>query len=352
MTDFKHRRPKVLISGANGFVGSHVAEQAAERGWEVYAGMRSSSDPSNLEGISHTRFDLDMMNTVALRSSMEEAAEVHGGFDFIVHCAGVTKPRNHDEFVTGNAHFTNEFATISRDTQPGLSKFVYISSIAALGPGDPVSMDPIDETQTPRPFTPYGKSKLLAEQLLAKVVGLDYVILRPSAVYGPRDAKFLDFIIPLFKRGVDFRLGPSKQQLSFIHVSDLARAILEACVSTAASKTFNISDGKFYGQEALGEAVMEALGVQCRTVRVPARVLTTAGRVIYTTMSFFGKEVHLSHNKMKEVTAANWKIDTSLFEETLNYTPHYDLKSGIWQTLQGSGNKKAQNPTPKPATKS
>lgn len=337
------QQTRILISGANGFIGSHIAERAASAGWQVYAGMRKSSNPSKLSNISYIRFNLDMDNPEELRRSLQEACNQFGGFDYIVHSAGVTKPRNHAEFDKGNAYFTEQFARMAQETQASLKKFVFISSIAALGPGEPDSGRAINEDQQPRPFTPYGASKLKGERLLGEVEGLDYMIIRPSAVYGPRDEKFLDFIIPLFRKGFDFRLGPADQKLSFIHVHDLADAIISSCRTESTVRSLNISDGRSYGQEALNEAIKSALGVRCVVVRVPGRLLRFVGWASYKLMSLVGREVHLTHHKMREVTAMNWAIDISRAREVLEFSPQYELKTGIAQSLGLHSNKKAQD---------
>ena len=326
-------KPKVLITGASGFIGSHIVSSALERGWDVYAGIRSTSSRSTLSDERLNFFHVDFDRVDELKTDLIDFAKTSGGFQYVIHNAGITKPKDTDEFYRGNALFTQAFAEAIFDSQPGFRKFIFVSSIAALGPGNPVTFDPITESMKPGPITPYGQSKLKAEELLSNIDGLPYVIIRPSAVYGPRDEKMIGRLIGMFKRGIEVRLGPSDQRLSFVHVEDLAVVILDACSINLLGRAFNISDGGIYSQIELYKTIIANLNVQTVAVRIPTWALMTVGYVLFKVLSSFGKQVHLSHYKMRELTAKNWIIDIGNAQRNLNYRPVYNLETGIRQSL-------------------
>lgn len=330
----QQQKIKVLITGASGFIGSHLVEEALNRNWTVYAGVRKTSSRRYLQDKRIQYFNIDLDNSDALHDDLSAFGRENGGFDYIVHNAGVTKPHHPGEFVSGNAEFTRHFAKMALETQPALRKFVFMGSIAALGPGDISMADAISETKPPRPITPYGKSKLLAEEYLESIAGLPFVIIRPAAVYGPRDEKFILRVIKMLEKGFEVRLGPSDQASSFVHVVDLARVVLDACEVKHSRTSYMIAEGTAYGQEKFNAYLKDSLGVKTVALRIPASVLVAMGFTMFHAMRLFGKQVHLSHDKMREITAKNWQVDISKAVRELGYQPEYELRKGIEHTVQ------------------
>ena len=328
-------RKRILITGATGFIGGHLVESAHANGWDVYAGVRATSDLRKLDEMGVHLFPFDMTQPGELERGLAKAAESFGGFDYVVHCAGITKPKGSKEFFDGNATFSERFGKAVLATQPDLQRFVFISTIAALGPGDAFTFAPISETQEANPITIYGKSKLEGERRLQQINGLPLTIIRPAAVYGPRDRKFIERISGYFRSGFDFRLGSAAQKLSFVHVEDLCQVVVAACRYEGVNGAYNISDGRIYGQHELNEAIIDTLGVRTIRLRIPSKVLVSAGYLAHKVTSIFGRELHLSHDKMREVTALNWAIDITKAAKQLGYQPRYDLYNGISATLSG-----------------
>ncbi|MDX1406830.1 MAG: SDR family NAD(P)-dependent oxidoreductase [Saprospiraceae bacterium] len=330
MTEQSHI--KVLITGASGFIGSHLVQEALDQGWSVYAGVRRSSSKQYLSDPRLRFFHVDLEQPELLHDDLAAFTHAEGGFDYIIHNAGVTKPRDAQEFVRGNADFTREFGRAARDTQPGLKKFVFMGSIAALGPALSDTRA-IHERMDPAPITPYGKSKLLAEQYLEETRKLPYVTVRPAAVYGPRDEKMILRLIRLLERGIEVRLGPADQALSFVHVADLANVVIRACTSAQRRTSYLISDGGSYSQQHFNATIKSCLGIRTVAVRVPTAVLMGFGYTAYRAMQVLGKPVHLSHFKMREITARNWRVDISKARQELGFVPGYDLQSGVRHTV-------------------
>lgn len=322
-------RPRVLITGASGFIGSYLVLEALRRGWETYAAVRTTSSRAYLQQPGIRFFLMDMGDTRALRNDLKAHRDRFGSFDFVMHNAGITKPKSPGEFERGNARFTAEFARMLLETHPEIQRFVFMSSLGAIGPGDPLTLQAIAEDQEPRPLTPYAKSKLLGERMLQEMEDLPHVVLRPAAVYGARDVKFIHRIIGMLNKGVEVRLGPRRQALSFIHASDLAWVTAEACVAPVAGHAFNLSDGMAYDQVEFNAIVKEVLGRNATALRIPTTALTAIGFTSLYINKILGRPVHLSHHKMREITARNWNADITKARKLLGFEPQYMLREGI-----------------------
>ncbi len=157
---------KILITGASGFIGSFLVEKALECGFETYAGVRASSSREYLQDERIRFIDLAFSDKEKLKSQLEEFASANGKFDYIVHNAGVTKSIRPDDFDRVNFRFTANFIDALIDSNTVPEKFVLMSSLSVMGPGDEVNYSPILLKNNPKPNTTYGKSKLLAEEYL------------------------------------------------------------------------------------------------------------------------------------------------------------------------------------------
>jgi len=179
-------KKRVLITGASGFLGYHLVEEALQNDLEVYVAVRKSSNIAHLK-------DLDIQYTYPAfddPSALEKELKTRG-YDYIIHAAGVTKARSAREYKTINTDYTYNLAAAA--VSAGIKGFVFISSLAAMGPLNTLTGVITEETK-PHPVTAYGKSKLLAEEKLKSITSLNYTILRPTAIYGPRDKDIFIFL--------------------------------------------------------------------------------------------------------------------------------------------------------------
>lgn len=320
---------RVLITGASGFIGGHLVSRALNQGMEVYAAVRASSKTQHLMDHRIRLFPFDMGQPEQIHMALRKLYAETGGFQYVIHNAAINAILETEEFISGNAEFSREFARMIMETQTGLKKFIFMSSMAAIGPGNPESMDLIDERHPRRPVTPYGHSKLLAERYIHEIEGLPYVIVRPTGVYGPGDTKFSLKMIAMLKKGIEVQLGPPDHQVSFVHVEDVARVSIDACVSKIAREDFNISDGRFYSQKDFNVHLKKALGVRTLPVRIPSRVAIAAGYAMFRIGKLTKSPVRLSHQKMEELTARNWRVDITKAKTLLGFEPVYDLEQGL-----------------------
>ena len=178
------------MTGASGFIGSFLVEGGLERGMQVWAGVRRSSSRKYLQD-GRIRFaELDFTDSDRLETQLKRHKEEHGGWDCIVHCAGVTKCLDKADFEIGNYWATRHFIEVLMRLDMVPSQFVYLSSLSVFGPIHERDYRPIVENDTPQPNTAYGVSKLHAEEYIRSLEGFPWVIFRPTGVYGPRERDY------------------------------------------------------------------------------------------------------------------------------------------------------------------
>jgi len=317
---------RVLITGASGFVGYHLIEEALREGLEVYAAVRASSKVDHLRDLPVTFTQPDFSNLKSLRADLE----MHQ-YDYIIHAAGITKALHRKEYDLVNAEYTRNLGQAIAETQVPLKKFVFISSLAAVGPS--ANGHPITERDPANPVTPYGKSKLLAEFYLSTLYALPIIILRPTAVYGPRD-RDLFIVLKAISRGIEPYIGRREQMLSFIYVKDLATATLDALRSPITRKAYNVGDGVPYNRYALADISKAILNKQTLRVHLPGALVKVMAAAQETVGRMRGQMPALNLDKLPELTAANWSCSIDHIQEDLGFVPRYSFERGLTETIQ------------------
>ncbi len=318
-------KEKVLITGASGFVGYHLLVEALQNNLEVYAAVRKNSKVDHLKGLDIKYTYLDYADIDALTKEIQEKQ-----YSYIIHGAGVTRAISTEEYDLINATYTENLAKAAVQSGVNLKKFVLISSLAAIGPLDDLDAV-ITEDTSPNPITAYGKSKLLAEQKLKGVADLPYTILRPTAVYGPRDTGIFIFFKTVSKRFEGY-IGRGEQRLSFIYVTDLAKAALRALYS-GKQTAYNLSDGNFYDRYQLGLFTRNILAIKTLKLHIPVNFMRLIAGISEKISSFKRTAPILNLEKLEELTAANWFCSIELAKRDLGYHPHYMLEDGLRETL-------------------
>jgi nucleoside-diphosphate-sugar epimerase len=319
-------KQKVLITGASGFVGFHLIEAALEKGLDVYAAVRKSSDIKHLSSYNIKYIYLDFTNLDSLEKVLKEI-----NYNFIIHAAGTTKAKNQEEYNLINTSYTINLAKAAAKSGTALQKILFVSSLAALGPLNKTDQL-ITENTLPAPVTAYGKSKLLAEEQLNRI-DLPLIVLRPTAVYGSRD-KDIFIILKTFSRGLEPYIGKKQQQLSFVYVKDLALAAVNALFTTAtANGTYNITDGNCYNRYDMANITKNVLSKKTVKFHLPLPIVKGLALLLETTYGMFGKTPALNLEKLNELTALNWCCNIEKARKNLNYSPAYDLQQGLKEAL-------------------
>ncbi len=324
---------KILVTGAGGFIGGFIVEEALNRGFDTWAGVRSSTSHEFLQDDRITFVDLDYAHPEKLRSQLTVLKEKMGGWDYIVHNLGVTKCKNKEDFYRINYQLVCNFvdALIACDMVP--RKFIYMSSLSAWGKGDEVNHTPIKLTDTPHPDTEYGKSKLMTEQYLASLPDFPYMILRPTGVYGPREKDYL-LMMQTIQAGFDFGVGYKKQLITFIYVKDLVRAIFAAIEAPIVRRAYFISEEQAYTSSGFRKYVAAELGKRCVIpIVVPCWFLWIISVVAEWIGGLRGKTSTLNRDKYRIMCQRNWVCDTTPTREELGFIPQYSLEEGVHETV-------------------
>ena len=319
-------KDRVLITGASGFLGYHLIVEALKNDLEVYAAVRKSSDIAHLKSLDIKYTYPDFSSVIALKKDIQE-----NKYNYIIHAAGVTKARSVKEYKLVNADYTYNLASAAASSGTPIKGFVLIGSLAAVGPLEGITGIITEETK-PNPLTSYGKSKLLAEEKLKTVASLNYTILRPTAIYGPRDRDIFIFFKQL-KTGIEPYIGKAQQKLSFIYVKDLAAITIKSLYKCDQS-TYNLSDGNFYDKYELGFISKKVLNLKTVIFHLPVIFVKFIAAISKNVGSLSGKASALNPEKVKELMALNWFCSIDKAKHDLGYYPRYDLEAGLEETLK------------------
>ena len=317
---------KVLVTGASGFLGGHVAELLSKRGDSVRALVRSTSNRKHLEKLP---------NVELFEGSIEEIERVREavfGVDAIVHAAGLVKARSTDEFfavnVGGTSNLVQAARTGSRGNRRTVKRFVYVSSLVACGPsidGRPV---PVDQES---PVNAYGRSKLAAEKVvLSAKDDLHVVILRPGAIYGPRDGEILD-VFKSIKFGLLPLVAGGEAKGVWIYATDCAEACLRAIDADVPSgQVYFVDDGSGpMDQKELFAEAERALGRRALVRRgLPVPVLMTVARGIEVFGRLTNRAVMLTQEKAS-MLLMHWVCSSEATRKELGWEPKVSRKEGM-----------------------
>jgi len=315
---------RALVTGATGFVGSHVVDRLLARGHEVVALIRSPAKAHGLaeRGVQLVRGDLDDI------PALTTAAE---GVDVVYHVAALTGAVDEAEFLQANREGTANVVQAAR-AGGGDPRLVLISSMAAGGPAD--RDRPRSGAGDDRPVTMYGRSKL-ASEMVVREQSLPWTILRPPTVYGPRDRDNFIAIFKAARSGFSPVFGDGSQQLSMVHVDDLAEAILLAGTSPdVLGGTFYANHPEVLTSAALVEHIGRALGRSVRLVPLPEWLTRSALTVTGAWAAAFRQRTILRADKANEFYQPAWTGDPSPFIAATGWAPRYDAATGLAQTAE------------------
>lgn len=325
---------KILVTGASGFIGSFLVEGGLSRGMQVWAGVRKSSSRKFLQDTRIRWAELDFTDSDGLEETLMRHKREHGGWDVIIHCAGVTKCRHKGDFEMENYWATRHFIeTLMRlDMVP--QRFVYLSSLSVFGPLHEKDYAPISETDVPCPNTAYGISKLHAEEYLKSLKGFPYVIFRPTGVYGPRERDYF-LMAKSIRAHTDFAAGFRRQDLTFVYVKDLVQAVyLGIEKEQALHRAYFVTDGGVYKSRAFSDLIRHELGNPWVLRLVcPLFLLKAISFVAETASGWLHRSSTLNLDKYKIMKQRNWQCDITPLENELGYRPEYPLERGVKEAI-------------------
>jgi 2-alkyl-3-oxoalkanoate reductase len=315
---------EVLVTGANGFVGSHICEALLKEGFSVRALVRKSSDLINIRNLAINFVYGDICDSSTLTAAVT-------GVRAIINNAGLVKALTPDEFLRVNRGGTENILAAARQYNPGLQRLIHISSTAACGPSD--DNCPINETREPRPLTAYGRSKLEAERaVLAQKANIPTIILRPCAVYGPRDKEMLSFFKAI-KLGIRPHFGKGDNYINFTFVKDLSQAVVKAIsTETPSGNIYFVAEKRSYAYSEAATIIGKILGKKVFDLQIPGSILGAAGSVTDLFSKLSGKPAVFSRDKVREILSKYWLFDTSKIERELGFAAT-DFAIGAGETI-------------------
>ncbi len=323
----------VLVTGASGFIGSFIVEEALARGMEVWAAVRKSSSRAFLTDSRIHFIEFTLSDPGALRKELDGKR-----FDYVVHAAGVTKCKDKEEFHRTNTLGTMHLVEALLDTSPELKRFVYLSSLSIFGPiREQQPYTDIKDSDTPKPNTQYGRSKLAAEQFLDSLAAngkaFPYVVLRPTGVYGPREHDYF-MMAKSISQHVDFAAGYRQQDITFVYVTDVVQAVFLALEKGRIGGKYFLTDGEVYQSRTFSDLLQKELGNPwLLRVKAPIWLL----RVVTFFGDYWGrltgKVTALNNDKYHIMRQRNWRCDIQPARDELGYVPQVNLEEGARRSV-------------------
>lgn len=316
---------RVLLTGASGFVGSHLLDGLVARDCEVTLLLRRTGN--------HRSLTPQPAQARVVRGHLADGGalrEALAGATHVLHCAGATKAVRAAGLMAANQQGTRNLVQAVNERRDRIERFLLISSLAAGRPA--TSARPARESDPSDPQSAYGRSKLAAEAEVREGCPVPWTILRPAAVYGPRDREFL----PLFRaaaRGLAPVFGGGRQQLSLVYVKDLAETALTALTHPdACQDTFNVASPEVVTTRELAREIGIAQGTRPRPVPFPWALLwcVCAAQMLWSRLS--GHATILANGKFKELAAPGWVADTTGLRHCLGNLCSTPLREGLGRT--------------------
>ncbi len=324
-----------MVVGAGGFIGGFIVDEGLRRGYEVYAAVRQSTSRRYLTDSRIHFVVLDYDDPEAITAELEKSRPESGAWDCIIYNLGATKAARFSDFNRINYGYLRDFVDALHQIEAVPRRFLYMSSLSALGPADERNYTPIDGKTEPNPNTRYGLSKIKAEQYLSIQSWLPWTVFRPTGVYGPRERDYL-MMVKSIDSHFDFGVGYRRQMLTFIYVSDLVKAMFDALESgVTVHRRYIISEPRAYTQKEFRSMVAKALG---RKFVIPVKLPLWVAYIASVVAEKWGvvslKPSTLNRDKFKIMRQRNWNCSVDDAVRDFGFTTEYSLERGIAETVK------------------
>jgi nucleoside-diphosphate-sugar epimerase len=338
MTDLKRitintkKKEKVLVTGAGGFIGSHLVESLLEKGYEVVCLLKPGE---NVRWIK----DLDVTLIYGDLARMETLYEPIKGISYVYHLAARMGGGDKPSYIYKvNYEGSKNLIRVCIESGVKLKRFLFASSVAAVGPTGDSRV--FDENDSPNPGTHYGKSKLLAENYLRETGDqIPYTIVRLPLVYGPRSLRGLYVIFKIVNSGFQLLLGKSQSNLGF--VKDIVRGMILAAENPiAAGQTYFLGEDRHYDSRELFKHITAALGKKTLKIRAPYFLLYSLAFLIEKFADITGTHAPIHRNSLSAYLDSNWRFSVKKAKEEIHFKAEYPLAEGLkitanWYKAEG-----------------
>jgi dihydroflavonol-4-reductase len=312
---------RILVTGSNGFIGSLLVGKLLQSGHRVRCLVRKTSNLRWLEGNEIEWTFGELLSPSSLKDAVKD-------IDIVFHMGGITRASSAEQYFLGNYQATVNLLEICKAHGPQNQKFVYVSSLAAGGPSK--EGHPLTEASTSDPLSAYGRSKLMAEDAVKKHGRFRPItIIRPPAVYGPRDKDFL-VLFKNINRGIFPVLGDGRQAVSLIYVDDLVEGLVLAGWSEKANgQMYFLSGDNEYNWLAIGRQIAMTLKKSPVTVRIPLWALEIASFASVFFAAVGAKPTLLNRDKVHEMRERAWLCCNQKAKDELAFSPRTGLEEGL-----------------------
>lgn len=317
---------KVFITGATGFIGSHLTDELIKMNYQIKCLVRKTS---NLQWLNNKPVELvygTLFDNDVLTNAVKDA-------DYVYHIAGVTFAKKKEDYYKGNTEATKNLLNICYNTNSGIKKFVYVSSQTAVGPAN--SKIPVDEDADYHPITTYGRSKMEAEKIVKTYFDkMNCTIVRPPAVYGPRDVAIYEYFKTMSRR-LQPLIGFGDKLVSLIYGPDLVKGIILAGeLDKANSNIYFISSEKFYSWKEVGDITSRLMNKKTLKIKIPHFIIYTVGAFAQFFSLFSSKPAILNLEKCKDLTQKYWICSAEKALNELGFKESIGLEKGIEETIK------------------
>jgi nucleoside-diphosphate-sugar epimerase len=324
---------KILITGASGFIGSHLAERLAKEGHKVRVLIRekeaktSENRKDSLELIEKLGVEIvygDLLNLESLKKAVQ-------GVKIVFHLAAIARPMAIPRQVYFDINENGTKNLLDACINKKIKKIIIMSSVSAVGPAR--DENPVDEKTECKPVDIYGWSKLSQEKIgeeYIKKYNLPVVFLRPPMVFGPRDFEMLKLFKAVNKRF--FPVKGNKKCMEFLYVENLVEACLLAMKKGKIGEKYHVSNGGHYSINEIIDSIAKAENKKLFPIKFPNFVFVTGGYIIEFIAKTFGFHPPFKHDTVKWMTEKFWYSDMSKAEKELGYKPKISLDEGVKRT--------------------
>ena len=321
---------KLLIIGASGFIGSFIVEEALKRGFDTWAAVRKTSSRQYLRDERIQFLELAFGD----EDRMTEQFRQHQ-FDYVVDAAGATKCKCSADFFRVNTEGVKVIVNALLRSGMDLKKFVFLSSLSVYGaPREDEPHQDILDTDPMTPNTAYGKSKLEAERFLSSVKDkLNYTVLRPTGVYGPREKDYF-MMVKSISHHVDCAVGYSRQDITFVYVTDVVAAVFLALEQSQSGNSYFLTDGDVYESDTFSRLIRRELGNPfCIRLVMPIFLMRAVCALGSLWARISGRITALNNDKFHILAQRNWRCDISRTRAELGYSPKVKLAEGVRKSV-------------------
>jgi nucleoside-diphosphate-sugar epimerase len=316
---------KALVTGGTGFIGSHLVEKLCSNNTSVRCISKDYLNSDQLENLNVELINGDLVSGSLPENLLEDV-------DVVFHVAGVTHAQSTKEYYDGNYLATKQLIEFCVNTTHKIKRFIYVSSLTAVGPS--LTGTEVNETTPYHPVSDYGMSKMMAEYEILKYRSkIPISIVRPSAVYGPRERDMYMYMKSI-KHGIQLLIGFNKKYLNLIYVDDLVDGIISAALKIKAEdEIYFLGSESSYPNEAIGNTIAEILNKKPLNIYLPHCLVFGICGLEELFGKICNKKMYLNKQKARELIQNNWTCSIEKAKNQLSFNPHISLYEGFLKTF-------------------